>query len=254
MGKRFGLPPGSSQEDVKAAQQAHLDKTDPAAAAQYKQNMDKIAAGGSHAANTPVQPAPKAAAPAATSPDNAGALSAGKANKSPIAIMLAQPTIANNPQMLDIIAPTLGLPAGSTIEQILAADDARNAKAGGKYAASSTPAPVAESLNRSVDSKGRTQKQWFQLVKSNFPDAKIRQSKMIDGPCFAILPNGKKLDWEPVEQRRAEGNNTYFESLNSMLERQLEPTMDLDAWVDNFQNADPQKYHQFKNKTPEKKK
>ena len=46
----------------------------------------------------------------------------------------------------------------------------------------------------------------------------------------------------------------YFESLQQMMERQLEPTMDLDAWVDNFQNADPNKYHQFKNKTPEKKK
>ena len=48
--------------------------------------------------------------------------------------------------------------------------------------------------------------------------------------------------------------DTYFESLQQMVERQLEPTMDLDAWVDNFQNADPNKYHQFKNKTPEKKK
>ena len=46
----------------------------------------------------------------------------------------------------------------------------------------------------------------------------------------------------------------YFKSLQTMMERQLEPTMDLDAWVDNFQNADPNKYHQFKNKTPEKKK
>ena len=49
-------------------------------------------------------------------------------------------------------------------------------------------------------------------------------------------------------------DDEYFESLNFMLERQLEPTMDLDAWNDNFQNADPQKYHQFKNKSPEKKK
>ena len=50
------------------------------------------------------------------------------------------------------------------------------------------------------------------------------------------------------------GVDTYFESLQSMMERQLEPTMDLDAWNNNFQNADPNKYHQFKNKTPEKKK
>jgi len=51
-----------------------------------------------------------------------------------------------------------------------------------------------------------------------------------------------------------ENLDPYLESLQTMMERQLEPTMDLDAWVDNFQNADPQKYHQFKNKTPEKKK
>ena len=55
------------------------------------------------------------------------------------------------------------------------------------------------------------------------------------------------------EQGVAEGD-AYMESLQAMVERQLEPTMDLDAWNDNFQNADPQKYHQFKNKTPEKKK
>ena len=51
-----------------------------------------------------------------------------------------------------------------------------------------------------------------------------------------------------------EGVDPYFESLEQMLEKQLEPTMDLDTWIDNFQNADPNKYHQFKNKTPEKKK
>ena len=38
-----------------------------------------------------------------------------------------------------------------------------------------------------------------------------------------------------------------------MSERQLDPSMDIDTWKDNFQNADPNKYHQFKNKTPEKK-
>jgi hypothetical protein len=48
--------------------------------------------------------------------------------------------------------------------------------------------------------------------------------------------------------------DAYMGSLGAMLERQLEPNMELDTWVDNFQNADPQKYHQFKNKTPEKKK
>lgn len=156
MGKRFGLPPGSTAEQVQAAQQAHLDKNDPAAAAQYKQNMANIDAGNT-AANTPVklatpqaqQPAaaPGAAAPAApaANPDDVGGQAAAKAGKSPIAIMLAQPTIGKNQAMLDVIAPTLGLPAGSSAEQILAADDARNKQAGNKYAAAPGAAqPVAE--------------------------------------------------------------------------------------------------------------
>lgn len=131
MGKRFGLPPGSSMEQVQAAQQAYLDKNDPAAAAQYKQNMTNIDAGNA-AANKPVQLAPQAspatAQPAAAAPakPNLGAdfeagLAAQKSGASPTEIMLAQPTIANNQQLLDVIAPTLGLPAGSTAQQLIAA-------------------------------------------------------------------------------------------------------------------------------------
>jgi hypothetical protein len=57
-----------------------------------------------------------------------------------------------------------------------------------------------------------------------------------------------------IAKKGMEEGDAYIESLQTMMERQLEPTMDLDAWNNNFQNADPQKYHQFKNKTPEKKK
>ena len=199
MGKRFGLPPGSTADQVQAAQQAHLDKNDPAAAAQYKQNMTNIDAGGAQADNKPVKLAPKAApAAAATNPDAAGGQAAAKANKSPIAIMLAQPTIGKNQAMLDIIAPTVGLPAGSSAAEILAADDARNAKAKNKYAAAAA-APATESMGGATDSKGRTQREWLRLVKAKFPDAKIQQAKMIDGPIRAILANGKTLNWSKAE-------------------------------------------------------
>ena len=104
-----------------------------------------------------------------------------------------------------------------------------------------------------VDANGRTQKQWIELVKDKYPDARVIGSKMINGPVRALLPNGKTIHWEKAEQNIAEGD-TYFESLQSMMERQLEPNMDLDTWIDNFQHADPNKYHQFKHKTPEKKK
>jgi hypothetical protein len=212
MGKRFGLPPGSTMDQVQAAQQGHLDKNDPAAAAQYKQNMSNVDAGNT-AANKPVTlkappttPAAPGATPAAGQPsaDDAGGMAAAKAGKSPIAIMLAQPTIGNNQAMLDVIAPTLGLPAGSSAQQILAADDARNAKAGNKYAAAPAPQPVAEVAERSVDGKGRTQRQWIQAVKSKFPDARIVQAKMIDGPCHAILPDGRKISWSKAEQHMDE--------------------------------------------------
>lgn len=59
---------------------------------------------------------------------------------------------------------------------------------------------VTEGTGRAVDAKGRTQQQWIQAVKKKFPDAKIMQSKMIDGPCFAMLADGRKLSWTKVEQ------------------------------------------------------
>lgn len=59
---------------------------------------------------------------------------------------------------------------------------------------------------RAVDAKGRTQQQWVKLVKTKFPDAKIYQSKMLDGPVFAMLSDGRKLSWNKVEQGMAEGN------------------------------------------------
>jgi hypothetical protein len=199
MGARFGLPPGSTADQVQAAQQAHLDKNDPKAAAQYKQNMANIDAGNT-AANKPVQLAPKPGQPgSAPDPDAEGGLAAAKGGKSPIAIMLAQPTIGKNQAMLDIIAPTVGLAVGSSAAEILAADDARNAKAKNKYAPAAPAAPATESMGRATDSKGRTQQEWLRLVKAKFPDAKIQQAKMIDGPIHAMLANGKTLSWSKAE-------------------------------------------------------
>lgn len=78
----------------------------------------------------------------------------------------------------------------------------------------------------------------------------MKKHKEIDNP-WALAWSMKNKGYK---SHKTESSDAYFESLNSMLERQLEPTMDLDTWVDNFQNADPNKYHQFKNKTAEKKK
>ena len=58
---------------------------------------------------------------------------------------------------------------------------------------------------RSVDAKGRTQQQWIQAVKKKFPDAKIMQSKMVDGHLIASLPDGRTITWTKAEQPVAEG-------------------------------------------------
>jgi hypothetical protein len=58
---------------------------------------------------------------------------------------------------------------------------------------------VVEGSERAVDAKGRTQQRWMQMVRQQFPDARIIQSKMIDGPVQAILPDGRKLAWSKAE-------------------------------------------------------
>jgi hypothetical protein len=58
---------------------------------------------------------------------------------------------------------------------------------------------VKEDGGRAVDVNGWTQQDWIQAVKRKFPAAKIIQAKMIDGPCQAVLPNGRTLYWNPVQ-------------------------------------------------------
>ena len=66
---------------------------------------------------------------------------------------------------------------------------------------------VAESTGPGVDAKGRTQSQWIQLVKAKFPDGKMIQAKMPDGPVQVTLPDGRRLGWKKVEQAVAEGQD-----------------------------------------------
>lgn len=47
--------------------------------------------------------------------------------------------------------------------------------------------------------------------------------------------------------------DVYMNSLNQQVLEKLNPQADVDVWVQDFQKADPNKYHQFKNKTPQKK-
>jgi hypothetical protein len=47
--------------------------------------------------------------------------------------------------------------------------------------------------------------------------------------------------------------DAYMNSLAVKVAEKLNPQADVDVWVKDFQKADPNKYHQFKNKTPQKK-
>jgi hypothetical protein len=60
-------------------------------------------------------------------------------------------------------------------------------------------------LAAGVDAKGRTAQEWVKLVKAKYPDAKIMQSKMPNGPWAAKLSDGRTTYWEPAEQDVAEG-------------------------------------------------
>ena len=66
---------------------------------------------------------------------------------------------------------------------------------------------------RGVDASGRTQSQWIQLVKAKFPDGKMIQSKMPDGPVQVTLPDGRQLGWSKVEQVVAESASDELQSI-----------------------------------------
>ncbi len=77
-----------------------------------------------------------------------------------------------------------------------------------------------------------------------------------------LEPHAKKGEYKDIAQRaidrRQKGlarvkEDSYIQELASKMAEKLDPNADPDVWVQDFQKADPNKYHQFKNKTPEKK-
>jgi hypothetical protein len=89
---RVGLPAGSSMDEIEAAQQAQLNRPQPAVARPQPTDDADFAAG----------------------------LAAAQSGQGPLAIMLAQPTIANDQRLLDTIASSYGLPAGLSAQEIQA--------------------------------------------------------------------------------------------------------------------------------------
>jgi hypothetical protein len=89
---RVGLPAGSSMDEIEAAQQAQLNRPQ----------------------STVARPQPT------DDPDFAAGLAAAQSGQGPLAIMLAQPTIANDQRLLDTIASSYGLPAGLSAQEIQA--------------------------------------------------------------------------------------------------------------------------------------
>lgn len=263
MGQRFGLPPGSSLEQVKAAQLAHLDKTDPAAAqaarqkfasidskyaaqpaAQPQTQAQPVAQPQAQPVDQPVaQPVAQLAAQPQQDPDTAAGLAAAKSGKDPLAIMLAQPSIANNRQALDAIASSYGLPAGLSAQeiqaqsqqattqkalddvartvglppgmsrdQILAAfkkqqQDQFNKAAG--VAPRAQTGSVGESREEKRNADGLTQLEWMKKIKS-MGGKIVGMAKMPNGPIIGSL-DGKKVSWTPVESVNEIDNPLEYE-------------------------------------------
>lgn len=64
--------------------------------------------------------------------------------------------------------------------------------------------------------------------------------------------------WKGFRNKGLANNNKfledpYFEELENALEAKLKPTDTVDVWKQDFQKADPEQYHQFRNKTAGKK-
>lgn len=68
------------------------------------------------------------------------------------------------------------------------------------------------------------------------------------------LSNLESKLWKIAEKKQQNDYDPYHESLDMMLEGQLNPAMGLNVWQKNFLNANPYRYRQFMNKTPAKKK
>jgi hypothetical protein len=87
----------------------------------------------------------------------------------------------------------------------------------------------------STDAKGRTQQQWIKLVQTKFPTAKIMQAKMIDGPVFAILPDGRKIGWKKVETSNDQKKNSALgEKKLGQLRPKLGTSRDIGKSVKKF--------------------
>ena len=71
----------------------------------------------------------------------------------------------------------------------------------------------------------------------------------------SLQSKGKNATVHPTGENPSEGveQDAYMESLAGSLAEKLDPHAEPEVWVQDFQKANPNKYHQFKNKTPQKK-
>jgi hypothetical protein len=95
---------------------------------------------------------------------------------------------------------------------------------------------------------------------SNMPNQKISALPAPTTPEFDLTPDIKQKEKVPVGKNNKDSDkkDSYMEHLSATLSEKLDPNAPVDAWIDDFQKADPEKYHQFRqnnrpgtNKTPE---
>jgi hypothetical protein len=90
------------------------------------------------------------------------------------------------------------------------------------------------------------------IVPGALVNPKLKFNDLLTALVRATGGQGKQ-NVDGVYRSQGLAEDTYLESLNAKLAEKLDPNAEPEVWVQDFQKANPNKYHQFKNKTPQKK-
>lgn len=119
----------------------------------------------------------------------------------------------------------------------------------------SPTAPQLGQKRRDSDSGDSEPEGMFMVMIDGRPWKEFTSNMAFDrAKAFATKNPDRKVQvrW-PSGQLNTVKEDNYMESLNAKLAEKLDPNAEPEVWVQDFQKANPNKYHQFKNKTPQKK-
>ena len=91
---------------------------------------------------------------------------------------------------------------------------------------------------------------WEKTIKAMKKHPELTHGKTKSGKEKSVFA---LANWMKKKGYKSHKEDAYMEDLANKVAEKLDPNADVDVWVQDFQTADPNKYHQFRNKTPEKK-